>query len=694
MTKEINPQRTFIEDFLPVEEISKEAKKEKCGRPSTFEMHYWWARKPLIAARAAILGALLPKDFDRKEFVRLLGLGKDKRAHNYGVDLDIVQMYYRNMWGTKSPKILDPFAGGGSIPLEAMRLGLEVFCADYNPVAYIILKTALEYPQRYKEKFVKDVDFWTDWVIEKTKSELQQLYPEHDGKKVAAYVYAWVVTCPFCGLEIPLVTNWWLVKKREKYVYLNPFVENGSITFTIEKKGTPQKGTVSRGRGRCLHCGHTIVNKYIQEEIRKKRKERLLAVVLLGSEGKEYNLPSEPDINALTKAQTLFNEQAAVLKNDGLLPAGHPDPGEIASARYLPRWEDHFNARQLLLVTTLIKNIRSALQLINKDPEYTAAIAAALYHIIGKHIDYNCRTTHWHTGYEKIGDVMSFRRPSLTWDHSEVNPFVKSSGTLLSAKKCVIDGLIYAVDKLAHVQPPKVVCKSVLSLPYEKTFDIIITDPPYYDNVQYGELSDFFYVWAAKILNKYESEFNYLETPKSEEIDVSTSRYHSKEASISFYETTLQKAFITMEKALKDHGVLVLFFAHKDLHSWVVLANTLQGAGFTITSTWPIHTENANNVIAKGNSIMSSIVITARKRFEEKTGYAEEIKKEVDMYVKKRINECKNSGMKDADVMVAAMGSALEIITQYSDVKSYSGNGTIKDILNEVQDLKEIISID
>jgi adenine-specific DNA methylase len=328
----------------------------------------------------------------------------------------------------------------------------------------------------------------------------------------------------------------------------------------------------------------------------EKKEEKLLAVVLLGSKGKGYDLPTDTDISALERAKTLFNEQISVLKNDGLLPAGHPDPGEVASARYLPTWQDHFNARQLLLITTFIKNIRCALQLIPKDPEYTAAIAAALYHIVGKHVVYNCRTTRWHTGYEKIGDVMSFRRPSLTWDHTEVNPFVKSSGTLLSAKKCVIDGLTYAVDKLAYVQPPTVLCKSVLSLSYEKTFDMIITDPPYYDNVQYGELSDFFYVWATKILNKYESCFNYSETPKSEEIDVSTSRHSSKEASVSFYETALRKAFITMRKALKDHGLLVLFFAHKNLNSWVLLADTLQRAGFEITSTWPIHTENTNNV--------------------------------------------------------------------------------------------------
>jgi adenine-specific DNA methylase len=155
--------RAFIENYLPVREISKEAQKEKSGRPPTFKAHYWWSRKPLVVTRAILLSSLLPCTFDKEEFNKLLGLNRERRAHNYGVDLNGLQRYYEDMWGTKSPYILDPFGGGGSIPFEAMQLGATVHCADYNPIAYIILKTALEYPQRYKEELIKDVNYWTEW---------------------------------------------------------------------------------------------------------------------------------------------------------------------------------------------------------------------------------------------------------------------------------------------------------------------------------------------------------------------------------------------------------------------------------------------------------------------------------------------------------------------------------------------------
>ena len=339
----------------------------------------------------------------------------------------------------------------------------------------------------------------------------------------------------------------------------------------------------------------------------------------------------------------------------------------------------------ILLVTTLIKNIQLVLQK-GTTPDYTAAIGAVLYHVVGKHIAYNCRTTRWHTSYEKIGDVMSFRRPSLTWDHAEVNPFVKSSGTLLSAKKGVLTGLAYAAQKLYHAQPPHIMRTSVLSLENEKEFDIIITDPPYYDDVQYGELSDFFYVWAAAILDAYNPEFNSTETPKSEEIDVSTARHGSREASKTFFEAALRKAFKKMRTTLKDHGLLVLFFAHKSPDAWEFVVKTLQKAGFWITATWPIHTEHTTNPIARGkNSIKSSIVITARKRFEEKTGYIEEIREEMEVFVKKRVSEFWDAGMRGADLVVAAMGCALQVITQYSDIKSYSGNLHVKDMFVLVQ---------
>jgi putative DNA methylase len=690
-----NEPATFIEYFLPAEEISEEARKEKNGRPPTFEMHYWWTRKPLIAARTAILGAMLPKDFDKTEFKKLIGLNKNKRSHNYDINTKKLKEHYKKIWGTKSPKILDPFAGGGSIPFEAMRMGAETYCMDYNPIAYSILKGTLEYPQFYGKELINDVESWIDWTFKKTKEELENLYPLHNGKEVAAYIYAWIVKCPFCDLDNPLVSNWWLVKKKKgngkwKKKYLNPVIENNRVVFTIKSNGDPPKGTASGGKGRCIGCGKIIPNEEVLRQISQRQKERMLAVVLLGPDGKEYDLPSKTDLEVLERSKRILKEKIQILKKDDLIPIETPDPGEVSSARYLKSWQEHFNARQLLLLATYVRYLRQAIQSVKeeKNSEYTSAIATLLYFVFAKHVDYNCRTTRWHTRNEHIGDVMSFRRPSLTWDHAEVNPFVKSSGTLISAKKGVLDGLAYAVEKLSHTQKPKVFRKSVLSLSHENRFDIIVTDPPYYNDVQYGELSDFFYVWAKRILKDFDPEFQFNETPKSEEIDVSNSRHGSKEASITFFESVLKKAFRKIRNSMKENGILILFFAHSSPEAWDFVINTLQKTGFWITATWPVHTENINNPLARGKaSIMSSILISARKRrfLEKKIGYLEEIQEEVESFVKKEVEHFWKCDMRGADLVVAAMGSALEKITQYSDIKSYSGDLKIKDILVLVQ---------
>ncbi len=183
-------KRTLIETFLPVEEISEEAKSEKAGRAPTFEMHYWWTRKPLVTARAAVLGALLPSDYDINEFKRLLGLGMEKRAHNFDINpaqLEKLRREYAKVWGTENPVVLDPFAGGGSIPFEAMRIGVDAISNDYNPVAYLIQKATLEYPRKYGEKLYKDVKKGLEWVFEETKKELEGYYPMHDGYPAAAF---------------------------------------------------------------------------------------------------------------------------------------------------------------------------------------------------------------------------------------------------------------------------------------------------------------------------------------------------------------------------------------------------------------------------------------------------------------------------------------------------------------------------
>jgi len=293
---------------------------------------------------------------------------------------------------------------------------------------------------------------------------------------------------------------------------------------------------------------------------------------------------------------------------------------------------------------------------------------------LGKHVDYNSRSTSWHRTREKITDVLATRRPSIRWDHIEVNPFVKGSGTLVGMMRNIKNALKYSVRKLNNDKEIKTLNESITGL--NGKYNIIVTDPPYFDDVQYAELSEFFYVWEKRALK----EFNPPEIERAEDLSVGGNR--TKE----YFEKLFRISCKKLNEMLTEEGILVMFFAHSSVDAWDFVVNALRKAGFWITSTWPIHTENPNNVLARGHaSIMSSIIITARKRKEGKTGYIEEIQEEMERHLKKRLQEFWDYGLRSADLTVAAMGASLDILTQYSEIKSYTGELKVKDILELVQ---------
>ena len=364
-------KRTLIERILPVEEISEEAKKEKKGRAPTFELHYWWTRKPLVASRAAVLGALLPEDFDVQEFKRLVGLGKDKRAHNYnldelGVDLDYLREKYREVWGTETPTVFDPFAGGGSIPFEALRVGCNAVANDYNPVAYLILRATLEYP-KYGEELLKDVEKGLKWIFERAKEELEVFYPKHDGKDVAAYIWSWVASCPQCGFKNPLVGQWWLVRKEKKKLFLEPIVEGNELRLEIKSGEKAPEGTMSKGKGRCLKCGAVIPNEHIRKEMFDNEEEMLLAVVLNNRNGTEYDLPNDKDLEAIKRAKQVLEDKRKEFFDEDLVPFEDIDERESPVGVYFKKWYRILNFRQILLFITIIRLVREYVEELKKE---------------------------------------------------------------------------------------------------------------------------------------------------------------------------------------------------------------------------------------------------------------------------------------------------------------------------------------
>lgn len=690
-------KRTLIETYLPVDEISKEAKKEKTGRAPTFEMHFWWTRKPLITARAAVLGSMLPADFDSQEFKKLLGLEHvkttGKRAHNYDIHaerLEQLKLDYKKVW-CKAPTIVDPFAGGGSIPFEAMRVGVDAVANDYNPLAHLIQRATIEYPMKYGKKLLNDVKDGLEWIFLETKNEMEQYYPQHDGKDVSAYIWAWSVKCPKCGLDTPLVGQWWLFKKADKNnakkvddnIFINPTVENQKILLEIKTGDCLIEGTCSDATGKCLNpdCGVTISNDDIKRDISTRERETLLAVVLNGKGGKTYAIPNEMDLLAIKSAETILEENWDNFIKEDLVPNEEiPEDtrGSLSARIYLKYWHRILNPRQKLLFIILLKKTGEYNELLAKehDEEYRKAIMTYLSFIFGKHIDYNCRSTAWIRSKEIISSTMGRRGVAMMWDHAEVNPFVKGSGTLVSVNKSILKGIEYSLEKLTNQVRINILNKSITNL--DQKTQLIITDPPYFDDVRYAEFSELFYVWEKRAIKKGDTLEN---IPKSEELSVGGWGRTSV-----FFNKLFSKSCKKMYEMLSDDGLLVMFFAHSSTKAWDFVINSLQKSGFRITATWPVHTESPTNPLARGNaSIMSSIIIVARKRTSDKIGYIEEIQEEVRDYLVNRLDEFWNYGLRGADLTVSAMGSTLDIITQYSEIKSYTGEMKIKDILELVQ---------
>lgn len=687
---EDNEKRTLIETFLPVAEISEEAKKEKNGRPPTFEMHYWWTRKPLITARAAVLGSLLPADFDVQEFKRLLGLDymqtTGKRAFNYSIPDDRIQSLkkeYKKVWKTV-PTVLDPFAGGGSIPFEAMRLGIESIASDYNPVSILLLKATLEFPQKYGDKLYKDVKKGLFWIFEETRKELGDYYPKQNEKDVVAYIWAWVVKCAECGFANPLVGQWWLCKNDKKICYLNYKIqeEEGNILkLSIETKGTPPQPNCVKGKGKCIKCGSPIKEEIIKKEIFKNDNEYLLALVLNNKKGKSYEIPSNEQIEAFKRAKNEvdINWQKWVdSKNIDLEEIPTDVRGSLSAKIYLKYWHRILNPRQKLLFITLISNICKYYKSLDKnDEEYNKAIMHYLILLLGKQIDYNCRSANWIRSKEIISSTMGQRGVGMMWDHTEVNPFVKGSGTLLSGINSILKGIEFATQKL-HDSPKCTISNYSVTANPHKT-KIIVTDPPYFDDVRYAEFSEFFYSWEKKAL---ECAAITSKVPNKEEMSVGGWGRDK-----NFFSKLFNLGFKHIYEILDDDGILVMFFAHSSIDAWDFVINSLKNSKFSINATWPVHTESTNNPLARGHaSIMSSIIIVARKRKEEKSGYIEEIHDELQDHLSRRLDEFWKYGLRAADLTVASMGATLDIITQYSEIKSYTGEMTIKDVLELVQD--------
>jgi putative DNA methylase len=590
-------RRFLIETLLPLRELSAEARREKAirhGHIST--LHVWWARRPLVVARAAVLGALLHDDaeLDANFIANLCQWTVHDGEPSGRYLLDQARAFIRQRFGDQPPKVLDSFAGGGSIPLEALRLGAEAYAVEYNPVAYLILKATIEYPQRYGSKLVSEVQHWGHWVLEQARRELAAFYSVAGGETPIAYIWSRTIRCPnpSCGAEIPLFRQFWLARKANKRVALKPVPNPAAKRVDFAIVGAhggapippdfdPSQGTVSRGNAVCLVCGASVKADYVKAEAQAGRMgHRLVAVVTTRGrgQGRNYRLATEEDLAAFRRAEAALQE---LLQPPSPWPFGlpwvpeEPSPGTIGQGPSqrpsygMTTWGKFFNPRQLLALVTFGKWVRAAHGEIlrqTSDPDFARAVTTYL----AMNIDFIanrglCVLNSWDAGAEKGRGVLAGHHLHMTWDYAEANPLEQTFGawdTGIDNALAVFPALICSTRTKAFIH-----LGSAAALPFpDGHFDAVVVDPPYADNVPYADLSDFFYVWLRRTVGDlYPEAFRWTLTPKDEEAVVNPARFggrkRGEEIAQAHYQRLMQKAFEEIYRVLKPNGMAVVMFS-------------------------------------------------------------------------------------------------------------------------------------
>ena len=715
--------KRYIEESFPVKEVSVESAREKSirhGHIST--LHIWWARRPLAASRATIYAALVPPPKDNEDWQKqrnvIIELWKWEKSNN-GPRIEKARDDILKANGGVPPKILDPFAGGGSIPLEALRLGCESYANDYNPVAVLIEKCTLEYPQKYGHRpqkdekwgdlsgstdnpLLADVKKWGQWVLKEVKKEIEQYYPpEPDGSIPIGYFWARTIPCqnPACGAEIPLMRQFWLAKRSNKYTSLFPYIENGEISFKIietssEEKMSenfePSSGTMSRAVAVCPKCGSSVdANTTRQLFQEKKSGQRMVATVYHKSRetGKSYRISTKKDLEIYQKANEHLIEKVKILRQKwGIEPV--PDEpltrvpvsfGVINVWVYgMNKWGDLFNSRQNLALLSFAEKIREAHRKMLEngyDQNYADAITTYLAFILDRQVDYNSSLCVWAVSGEFIAHTFGRQAIPMVWDYFELCPWSYSTGDWNSALEW-ISRVNDHTTATSH-EPSIITQLSATELTYNSNFfDAVITDPPYYDNVPYSYISDFFFVWLKRSIGDiYPDLFATLLTPKKNEIVAYSKSPDNNIDGKKLFEDSLKKSFQEAQRVLKPNGIAVIVYAHKSTEGWETLINSLLDSGLIMTGAWPINTEMKARLRANESAALaSSIYIVARKMDRQPTGFYNNVKEELKTHLNKKLERLWHEGISGADFFIAAIGSAIEVFGKYEEVMDYEGN--------------------
>lgn len=738
-------KKKLIEVALPLDDINAASAREKSirhGHPST--LHLWWARRPLAAARAVIWSSLVddpsahPEEFptveeQAVERERLFGILRELVVWENSNDervLDAAKAEIRKSMGDELPPLLDPFAGGGAIPLEAQRLGLEAYAQDLNPVAVTINKAMIEIPPLFAGKtavnpesrsrasidswagnngLAADVNYYGSWMKKEAARRIGYLYPkvkvpaEQGGGEatVIAWLWARTVKCPnpACGHEAILVRSFDLSKKKGKEWHVEPVCEGGEVRFEVAPGKASQDGTVNRRGATCVHCGTPIDFKYVRAEGRAHRMgEKLMAIVAEGKRGRVYCAPNDEQASAADIPKPDEYPDANIASN----------PRDFKTPNYgLATFSQLFTNRQLTALTTFSALVGEAQRKAESDAvaagladdgvgladggtgahAYGEAIGVYLAFVVDKLTDYHSSICSWHSSRELIRNVFGRQAIPMTWDYAEANILSDSAGSFNS----MIGWIIKAIKEFP----------AALFGGHARQFDaqsdngmrgiLVSTDPPYYDNIAYADLSDFFYVWLRQSLRRtYPKLFSTMLVPKHEELVATPYREdRGKDGAREFFEEGMFSTFKQVNKCAREDVPVTIYYAFKqsetetsnDVEStastgWETMLSAIIRAGFSITGTWPMRTEMANRNIASGkNALASSIVLVCRKRPEcapmgTRRDFVMALKRELHA----ALDELRSSNIAPVDLAQSAIGPGIGVYSRFSQVLEADGS--------------------
>ena len=747
-------RRKLIEVDLPLAAINRESARDKFithGHPST--LHIWWARRPLAACRAVIFASMVddpsscrdefPSENEQRiererlhdllrelvkwentdeskpavkvllaearyEIARSLARSRDETAPTDPAD---VLNYLRN----QTLPIYDPFAGSGSIPLEAQRLGLQATASDLNPVAVLLNKALIEIPPKFHNRppvnpeadrigmmvgrgkkkqrlpwrgasgLADDLRYYGAWMREEAFRRIGYLYPKaklSDGSDATVIAWVWTRTIPCpnpaCGVRMPLLNTFQISKKQNNEHWIRPVVdyEAKGVSFVVQKHSgdVPEGGTVDRNGAICIACNNAIPLAYVREQGRAGNMiEQMTAIVVEGDRRRLYVSPTDEHIRAAISAEPAWRPTQTITKT----------PKVSALTYGATHWHQLFTERQLTALTTfsdLQRAVRNQVIQEGGSNDYAEAVCTYLALAIGREADMCSSFDRWHTSGEKVSGVFGRQAIPMIWDFVESNPFSNSTGNWMAH----IEWIAKVIERLPANANSGVVHQADASTTiHTQDGPVIVTDPPYYDNINYADLSDFFYVWLRPLLrDAYPDLFAGILTPKDEEITAIPSRFDDCRRR---FEDLLSKTLKLIRERCSPEFPSSIFYAYKQQEEeragrtstgWETMLNAIVSAGFQIVGTWPMRTEGSVRLNAlAANVLASSVVLVCRPRPDDapiatRRQFFDALEKELP----EALDQLTQKGhIAPTDLAQAAIGPGMRIYSRYSRVETISG---------------------